>query len=578
MIRRFASTSLRAKLNYSKVPPSTKQLGRYINRRDVGDVMDEFEPSEVEIRDAREWGETFHSKGFECRVWPTQVKDFTDTEEVREKYYAEMQELLEATSGAAKVFVFDHTIREAGASSLNTDDPTKAAATVARVHTDYTARGAPRRLEQLVRGDEAIWDGNRRVTLGKSYLNADYAFINVWRSIDKENLVYQRPMAFLDEDSVDEASDVMTYELRFPKRTGETYALRFRDTHRWYYYPRMSQEECVVFKGFDRRKTVAGGEKKNPRFVYHTAFDDPTVNESAPPRKSIEVRMVAFFPHDDHDTYPKHHSIFYDMHHSNNAARVRLWLDLASKLAEEEKEIPVSRKVIQYGDLRSEDYPNPLRKVPALVEPNGDTVFESDVILRYLEDKFGSRRLFTPNTAEGRQKMDLIIRCHDLYVASPNCTAPGFSHSQGSMYLSEAFHGPDRAMDANTRAAKLHELWKQLSWLDTYIAHDDKRSPYLVKSHPTPTLADFTWYPTCVFMEFMLPKIFQWPTLFDPATPTPTPRVAKWYDHLTHQGDPAFRNTRATILDYWNDMERKGQFKPILDEIARNPDLKWQYP
>ena len=29
--------------------------------------------------------------------------------------------------------------------------------------------------------------------------------------------------------------------------------------------------------------------------------------------------------------------------------------------------------------------------------------------------------------------MGLLNRIHDLYIASPNCTAPGFSHSQASL-------------------------------------------------------------------------------------------------------------------------------------------------
>ena len=40
------------------------------------------------------------------------------------------------------------------------------------------------------------------------------------------------------------------------------------------------------------------------------------------------------------------------------------------------------------------------------------------------------------------------------------------------------------------------------------------------------TLADFTWFPTCVFMEFMLPRVFAWADPFDGAGPTPFPKLA----------------------------------------------------
>ena len=36
----------------------------------------------------------------------------------------------------------------------------------------------------------------------------------------------------------------------------------------------------------------------------------------------------------------------------------------------------------------------------------------------------------TPPLQE-RAFMNLLIRIHDLYIASPNCTQPGFSHTQG---------------------------------------------------------------------------------------------------------------------------------------------------
>ena len=74
--------------------------------------------------------------------------------------------------------------------------------------------------------------------------------------------------------------------------------------------------------------------------------------------------------------------VFYDMTHSNNAARVRLWLRLVDPTLASQ----VDSTFITYDDLRSEEYGklNPLRKVPALVRGDGGTVFESDVILKCL--------------------------------------------------------------------------------------------------------------------------------------------------------------------------------------------------
>ena len=71
---------------------------------------------------------------------------------------------------------------------------------------------------------------------------------------------------------------------------GENYSLdaRSAEQHEWYYYPQMYVDECLMFKVYDKK---TGG----PRFVFHTAFDDPQTSDDAPPRVSIEVRTVVYF-------------------------------------------------------------------------------------------------------------------------------------------------------------------------------------------------------------------------------------------------------------------------------------------
>lgn len=133
-------------------------------------------------------------------------------------------------------------------------------------------------------------------------------------------------------------------------------------------------------------------------------------------------------------------------------------------------------------------------------------MFESNVILSFLEDKYGDAgpRL-TPRTPEGRAAMELLCRVHDLYIASPNTTAPGFSHSQGAMYLSYGWHGPERGMDLPTRAAKIAEIWRrlcrsrdgaqaqscvtasavnrQLCWLEAELEASDRRRAMVSRLH-----------------------------------------------------------------------------------------------
>ena len=179
-------------------------------------------------------------------------------------------------------------IRETGVKNLNAAAG-GAAAPVPRVHCDYTHEGAPRRLRQL--GERGIFSHLKKRQMTTEEVDAlaagRYAFINVWRSIDKENAVARSPLAVCDEASVD-PDEKFKYELRFPDRTGETYSLRHSEKHKWYWYPAMTHDECLVFKCFDKRKD-------STRFTFHTAFDDPSTTEASPPRQSIEVRTIAFF-------------------------------------------------------------------------------------------------------------------------------------------------------------------------------------------------------------------------------------------------------------------------------------------
>ncbi|KAJ8601414.1 hypothetical protein CTAYLR_005926 [Chrysophaeum taylorii] len=563
-------------LNYQQPDPGGRQTGRYIGQPDKGDVVDVSAPREVVMHDARrvEPAPRLSTFGFECRSWPTQVEDFTDDGKIRRAYYDEMADLVRAASGASLVLVFDHTIRDTANSNLNAL-PGGSAAPVPRVHCDYTAEGAPRRLEQLLRSGE-LYEGSARRQFEASEIEtlvgSNFAFINVWRSIDPDAPVQRQPLAVLDEESVDFDRDAFVYELRFPDRTGENYSLQHDASHKWFYYPHMGFDECLVFKCYDRKED-------GPRFVFHTAFDDPSTPPDAPPRRSIETRTIAFFPRletTEEKATHKGKELFLDMKCSNNAARIRLWLNIATDRVEERRgsvDDRIQTRVVEYPDLATDAFQriNPLKKVPALVRHDGATVFESQVILNYLEDKYGNRA-FTLDTPEERQVADLMVRCHDIYVASPNCTAAGFSHCQGSMYLSAEWHGERRGMTPASRAAKLEELWKQVTFLDRYLVGD----PFLAGKHVS--LADLTWYPTCCFMEYMLPRVFGWPQLFDHESEhTPTPRLAQWFNFATN-ADPAFAAVRTTILDYWRDMDEKGQFDPIVNEIKNAPNFKWLYP
>jgi len=278
-------------LNYGEEPPPGKRNGRYINKADdKGDCTDKAKDYKTTMHNGRILGKQIQleSHGFELEDWPTVIQDFKSNAEVEHIYYAEIRALVKKISGADRVLVFDHTLRSSGSSSLNAAKAGDAAAPVPRVHCDYTAASAPRRLMQFAK--TGVYSHLRKRNLGeddiKDLASRRFAFINVWRSIADEP-IEQKPLACCDTRSVPE-KDHFLYELIFPDRVGENYSLKASQDHKWYYFPRMVKDECLVFKVYDKKED-------GPRFTFHTAFEDPLTTASSPARHSIEVRTIAFF-------------------------------------------------------------------------------------------------------------------------------------------------------------------------------------------------------------------------------------------------------------------------------------------
>ena len=240
-----------------------------IRRRDTGAK----EQRTVRIRDGRPLAGEFalDRNGFAFVAHPTAVRNFFDADELKGVYYPEVERLVQAVSGAARVVVFDHTLRsgdEAEREARLVREP------VLSVHNDYTEGSGPQRLREAL-PDEA-----------EGLLAHRFAIIQVWRAIDRPILA--NPLAIADARSL-AAADLIAAERRYPHRVGETYQVRYSRAHRWFYFPAMRRDEALVFKVYDSARDGRA------RFTAHTSFVDPTTPADAPPRQSIEARTFAFF-------------------------------------------------------------------------------------------------------------------------------------------------------------------------------------------------------------------------------------------------------------------------------------------
>lgn len=233
-----------------------------------------YEKKIVDMHDGRPIRDRFSldTHGFAFVTHPTQVRDFTDADERTRIYDKEIETLVRTQARAREVIVFDHTIRigdEAGRKSANARPPVRG------VHNDFTERSAPQRMRDALGIDEAERRMRRR-----------YAIIQVWRPIRGD--VLADPLAMCDARTIPREGFI-PMQRRYRHRTAETYHISYHPSHAWFYFPRMTRNEAIVFKVYDTGETVAA------RFTAHTAFDDPTSPPGAPARESIESRAFAFF-------------------------------------------------------------------------------------------------------------------------------------------------------------------------------------------------------------------------------------------------------------------------------------------
>jgi hypothetical protein len=208
--------------------------------------------------------------GFAVVRQQTAVTNFFDEKEVRAVYYPEVEQMVKEFTGAVKVHVFDHNVRNrqmAKRRENGAQEPVKVA------HNDYTLKSGPQRVRDLLPNEADALLKNR------------FAVINVWRPI--RSPVQESPLAVCDAQSM-APEDFVKHVLKYRDRDGEVYSVAYNPNHKWYYVPNQEKEEVLLLKCYDSDEHAA-------RFTAHSAFEDPTSPRNAAPRESIEVRTLVFF-------------------------------------------------------------------------------------------------------------------------------------------------------------------------------------------------------------------------------------------------------------------------------------------
>ena len=237
-------------------------------------ISAEFAEHVVEVHDARQLSPeaSLDQQGFTLLEQITGIEDFYDFEAVRDRYEAEIRNLILTHTGASNLVIFDHTLRSDSA-EIRRRYGTREAASV--IHNDYTDASAEIRLRDILDTEQAEQRLQRR-----------FAIVNAWRSINHP--VESSPLSCCDAQTLS-PSDLVASERRASDRIGELELVTWNPAHQWYYFPVMQRDEVLLIKTFDTAKDGRA------RRSIHTAFDNPEASTEAPPRESIETRALIFW-------------------------------------------------------------------------------------------------------------------------------------------------------------------------------------------------------------------------------------------------------------------------------------------
>ncbi len=276
--------------------------GSNINRRFVAPGVEfntgRYEPREVKVRNGRQALDrlTLDAVGFTLTRHRSAVRDFFDADEVNRIYPGEVMEAVKQLTGAQRVIPLGWMVRTSGDKELlskQTIGYGKGGGGVqppaSDVHVDMCtdrAQGLARRLygEHVPRGP-----GYKR-----------FVATSLWRTFSEPPQDW--PLAICDGTSLDPEEGVpntmvvvdalpdqatmygpLAGEAEMPAAS----VFHFNPNHRWWYFPNMTRDECILLKFHD---SDHGRAWRAP----HTAFRDTSFPD-ARVRRSIEFRTLAYF-------------------------------------------------------------------------------------------------------------------------------------------------------------------------------------------------------------------------------------------------------------------------------------------
>lgn len=225
----------------------------------------------IEDAGARERAPDLGTEGFALVPHKTDVASLSAPAASMEAYLDELRSLLLALTRADHIdMATASVVRTSARSAVGTET----SPAVPFVHCDCSEAGLPGMLQWAY--PPAPAKPRRRMAL-----------YNLWRLLSPGPTGL--PLAVCDARTF-ARDDIVPGSSHFTSSsfTAEAVFVRPNAAHRWFYFPRMTSAEVLIFKQYD-------SDRRYPSQVPHTAFDNRALFPEAPPRVSVESRAVAYW-------------------------------------------------------------------------------------------------------------------------------------------------------------------------------------------------------------------------------------------------------------------------------------------
>ena len=238
---------------------------------------------------------TIPDDGFTLLRAPSQVRDWTDLQDIKSTYLRELETLIlmkilskDEVENLSHVVFWNPMFRGEKQTVSNVErnmnhahPPTSPTAGMVHIDQDVGAYDA-QDIVRLIKNNAIVMD-DREETDFEEIVEAvenghRFAIINFWRNADPDNPIRRQPLAvyspYYNQQNKEQPE-------RFPNAKPDT------EESCWYTYPEMTTDEVLVFKQYDR-------DASYPSDVWHCALKS-IIDETAPPRKSFDIRAFLVF-------------------------------------------------------------------------------------------------------------------------------------------------------------------------------------------------------------------------------------------------------------------------------------------